>query len=357
MQACLLAAVLYVPALAAAQPAGLPAAKLEAIRQAVREHMEAKGIPGLSVAVGNDFRLVWTDGFGSADLEHSVSAKAATVYRLGSISKPITAVAAMQLVERGRLDLDTPIRKYVPSFPEKPWPITPRQLLSHTSGIRHYGSAAEIASTRHYLDLVEPLAIFSADPLLFEPGTRFSYTTYGYNLLGAAIEAASGAKFVDYIAQNVFAPAGMTSARPDDVYEIVPNRSRGYQMGLDGRVRNCGLADTSNKIPGGGMLATSEDLVRFAIAVQRGVLLKKETVERMFTPPRLADGSLGPYALGWNVVERNGRKWVAHSGSQQGVSTQLATVPAQGLSVAVMANLERADLNPLVFRIAEILLQ
>jgi CubicO group peptidase (beta-lactamase class C family) len=149
----------------------------------------------------------------------------------------------------------------------------------------------------------------------------------------------------------------MTSARQDDVYEIVPNRSRGYQLGPDKRVRNCGLADTSNKIPGGGMLATPEDLVRFAIAVQRGVLLKKETVEQMFTPPRLADGSISQYALGWNVIERDGRKWVAHSGSQQGVSTLLATVPAQGLSVAVMANLERADLNPLVFRIAGILLQ
>ena len=146
-----------------------------------------------------------------ADVENNVPAGAGTVYRLASISKPITATAVMQLVERGRVDLDAPVWKYVPAFPVKPWPVTVRQLLCHQSGVRHY-RGDEISSTRHYVDLTEPLKIFKDDPLLFEPGTRTSYTTYGYNLLGAVVEAASGMKFADYLEANIFRPAGCDRA-------------------------------------------------------------------------------------------------------------------------------------------------
>ncbi len=342
---------------AAAQLPGLRPDRLDQIRKVVEAEMAALRIPGVSVAVADDYRLVWEEGFGIADLEHSVPAKAGTVYRIASISKPITAVAAMQLSERGLLDLDAPIQKYVPSFPEKEWKVTARQLLSHTAGIRHYSNAAEINSTRHYTDMLEPLRVFRDDPLLFQPGTRFSYSTYGYSLLGAAVESAAGKPFFEYVKENVLAPAKMANTRQDDVYEIVPDRARGYRLGRGGRVLNCDLADTSNKVPGGGMLSTVEDLVRFAIAFQRGVLLKPETVERMTTPPRLADGSISPYALGWNVVERGGRKWVLHSGGQQGTSTLLVTVPSQGVAVAAMANLEQANISRLVARVTEIVLQ
>ncbi|HWR50262.1 MAG TPA: serine hydrolase domain-containing protein [Bryobacteraceae bacterium] len=351
------------PATAAGQSAtqnaaaGLRPETAEAIRGAVKEQMAALGIPGLSVAVADDFSLVFSEGFGMADLEHSVPATRDTVYRLASISKPITAVAALQLVERGRLDLDAPVRTYVPGFPEKKWPVTVRHLLTHTAGIRHYGSPEEVGSTRHYSDILEPLKIFESDPLLFEPGTKFSYTTYGYNLLGAAVEKAAGMPFMEYLKENVFGPAKMETARQDDAWEVVPHRARGYRMAAERRIMNCALADTSNKIPGGGMLATAEDLVRFAIAVERAALLKPETVKVMFTPYELAGGRKSAYALGWTVQERAGRTWVSHGGGQQGTATLLLTMPERGIAIAVTANLEGADVTKITDAITNILLQ
>jgi serine beta-lactamase-like protein LACTB len=179
--------------LAAQTPGGLPAATIEKVQTAISSEMARQGIPGLSVAIVTDHRIRWSNGYGLADLENFVPATPGTVYRLGSISKTITAVAAMQLVEKGKLDLDAPVQQYVPSFPQKPWPITTRQLLGHLSGIRHY-QGDEIDSTRHYVRLLDGLAIFRNDPLLDEPGTKFHYTTYGYTLLGCVIESAAGRK-------------------------------------------------------------------------------------------------------------------------------------------------------------------
>lgn len=341
---------------AADRPAGLPASKLEQVEQAVAAEMARLKIPGMSVAIATDFQVAWTGGFGVADLENSVPAQGATVYRLGSICKPITAVAVLQLAERGKLDLDAPIQKYVPAFPRKPWPITARELLGHLSGIRHYRSAGEINSTRHYADLLEPLKLFEDEPLLFEPGTHYLYTTYGYNLLGAAVEGASGKKFLDYLRENVFSPAGMEQIRQDNVYAIVPHRARGYQRGPGGEIQNCAPADTSSKVPGGGMISTAGDLVRFVTALERGVLLTKPAVEQMFTSQRTRDGRPTGYGLGWKVVELGGRKWVGHSGSQQGASAVLLSLPTGGVTVALMANLEGVNLGALASRLAELVL-
>jgi CubicO group peptidase (beta-lactamase class C family) len=346
--------------LACALPAaagGLAADKVRDIEKAISEEMGKQQVPGLSAAVAQDLRLAWSGGFGMSDLENSVPARASTVYRLGSISKPITAVAVMQLAERDQLDLDAPIQKYVPAFPEKPWPITARLLLAHLSGIRHYRDQAEVQSTRHYTDLLEPLKIFAADALLFEPGAKHLYSTYGYVLLGAAVEGASGMKFLDYLRQNIFKPSGMERIRADSVYDLIPQRARGYRKMPWGEIQNCALADTSNKIPGGGLVSTADDLVKFAIALNKGTLLKKATVEQMFTLQNTRDGKLAPYGLGWRMQELAGKKWVGHEGSQPGVSTFLLMVPADGFVVAILANLEGLDLGPLAVRMAQVVLR
>jgi len=343
--------------LAGQQQGGLPAAKVKEIEQAISSEMSRQNIPGISVAIATDSRLSWSAGFGMADVENFVPAKGSMVHRLGSISKPITAVAVMQLVEKGKLDLDAPIQKYVPSFPQKPWPITARLLLGHLSGIRHYRGAEEMNSTRHYDDRLTPLQIFQSDPLLFEPGAKYSYTTYGFNLLGAAVQGASDMRFVDYLRRYVFEPAGMDRIRPDDVYTIIPNRARGYRKTPSGELQNCALADTSNKIPGGGLTSTPEDLVKLALAVNAGVLLKKETVELMFTRQKTRDGKTTSYRLGWAINEFQGKRRAGHGGGQQGTSTNLSLVPSAGFAVAIMANLEGAALGRLTDQITEIALR
>ena len=342
--------------LAGQAAAGLPPGAINRIERAVTAAMSRDSIPGLSVAVVAGRELRWSNGYGLADLENFVPAKSSTVYRLGSVSKPVTATAVMQLAERGKLDLDAPIQKYCRPFPEKPWPITARELLGHLSGIRHY-RGDEMASTRHYNSMVESLKIFQDDPLLFEPGTKFSYTTYGYTVLGCAVEGASGMKFTDFLRHNVFEPAGMDNIRVDDVFEIIANRAQGYQKLKNGELRNSGLADTSYKIPGGGLASTVVDLAKFAVAVENDVFVKKQTLERMSTPEKTRDGHSTGYGLGWGIAEKNGLKILVHTGGQQRVSTALYLVPERGVAVAIMSNLEEADVGTLAQKIADAVLQ
>lgn len=343
----------------AQQSTSLPADKLDKIEKAISSQMSRLGIPGLSVALVVDHKVRGVKGYGLADVENYVPAKAATAYRLGSISKPITAAAVMQLVERGKIDLDAPIQKYCPTFPQKQWPVTVRLLLGHLAGVRHYKSDAEYGSTRHYKSVVEGLEMFKDDPLLFEPGTKYSYTTHGFAVLGCAVEGASEMRFEDYVRENVFKPAGMDTIRVDNVTDIVPNRAQGYQKTKSGELRNSELADTSYKIPGGGFISTVEDLAKFAIAMQTGVLVKQATLDQMWTSQKTRDGKVTEYGMGWGVHTRNGMKEVEHGGAQQRVSTYLYTIPEKGLAVVLMTNLEGigGGLASLSKQIADIVLQ
>ncbi len=329
---------------------GLSQSTIAGIEQRIQDVMDEHGIPGLSVAVGVDGRVAWTRGFGLADVENRVPATEHTVYRLASISKPITAVAAMQLAEAGALDLDKPVQDYVTGFPVKRWPLTSRQLLGHLGGIRHY-KGGEIRSAVHYRSLASALVIFRDDPLLFEPGTRYRYTTYGYNLLGCVVEKAAGDEFGDYIGARIFEPAGMTATRVDDAHAIIPHRAQGYRKQGE-RLANSVMVDTSNKIPGGGLCGTASDLVRFAIAVRTGVLLKAETRDAMWTPMATADGKSTRYGYGWGCREQDGERVIAHSGAQPRVSTQLLLVPGREVEVALMSNLEGVRLFKLASEIA-----
>lgn len=314
----------------------VPAAKAAKIEAAVTDLMKQHQVPGLSVAVAQNGQVVWQKGFGKADLENDVPVTPATKFRLASVSKPVTAVAILRLVEQGKIDLDAPVQKYVPSFPAKPWPITTRHLLCHVSGIRHY-RAREIDSTRPYGSMTQSLEIFQNDDLLFEPGTKLGYSTYAYTLLGCILEAASGKSYMDCLREEVLVPAGMTNTHVDDVYAIIPHRARGYaRLGAD-QLRNAGLTDTSYKIPGGGLLAPAEDLARFASALHNGKLLRPETLAQMATRQKLKDGKEVGFGLGWNVSPAG---VLSHSGGQQGTSTFLFLDLRRKIAVVLLANRE-----------------
>lgn len=347
---------LLIPALALAESATLPSERLRRIEQVISTEMARATIPGLNVAIAMGSDVRWSNGYGLADLENTVPMTARTVIRLGSISKPITATAVMQLVERGKFRLDAPIQEYVPQFPQKQWPVTVRQLLGHLGGIRHYQDE-EISSTRHYLNRMDPLRIFSADPLLQEPGTKYVYSTYGFNLLGAAVESVTGTPFPDYLRTFVFRPAGMDATRDDDVYAVIPHRSRGYALLGTGQVINCGLADTSNKVPGGGMIGPASDLVRFGMALTEGKLLKSASVDQMLSSQTLKDGRSTGYGMGFTCGVTNGRKFASHGGGQQGTSTYLLLFPADRIAIAVMANREAAPVGSMADQIAAIVLE
>ena len=328
--------------------------------------MSRQNIPALSVAIVQDNEIRFQGAYGIADLEHFVPAKTFTVYRIASTSKPITAVAAMQLVESGKLDLDAPIQKYVPNFPVKNFPVTTRQILAHLSGVRGY-KQGEGERTIRYNTLTDALAIFKDDPLEGEPGTRFLYTTYGYTLLGAVIEGASGMSFMDYLREHIFKPAGMLHTTVDDIFAIIPNRARGYTPRvfgqLDGNYRNPVLMDSSYKIPGGGLVSSAEDMARFAIAVQNGVLVKPETFAEMSKSRKTADGRATGYGYGWYVGGSLGfsadPEAVWHGGVQPGFTSDLVILPKKRFAVVILTNLEaggRLDLSSLVKQLGDIVL-
>lgn len=301
----------------------------------------ALGVPGLSIAVSNGDAVTFAQGFGYADLEQSVPVRPETVFRLASISKPITAVAVMQLVERGLVNLDDPIQRYVPSFPRKPQgEVRVRHLLTHTSGVRHY-RGSEFSLSTSFATLERALAVFSHDPLEFAPGERFLYSTYGYNLLAGVIESASGRSFEDYLRTYIFGPAGMTSAALEHPQDLVRSRGRQYVRGAAPvSLLNAPYVDLSVKWAGGGMIASAIDVARFDIALTQGRLLKPETLERMYASARLTNGNFTGYGLGWMVSIDQGRLFVAHSGGAMGGTTYLLREPRARLAAVVLANLD-----------------
>lgn len=338
------------------------------IESTISHFMTASKAPGISVAVVQDGEFVWSAGFGMADLENSVPATSQTLYRLASISKPITATAAMELWEQGKLDLDSPVQKYCPAFPQKPWPITTRELLGHLAGIRYYHvpelpysesqSDPEVGNTRHFENGIEAgLKFFADDPLLAQPGTHFSYSTQGYSLVGCAIEGASAKKYADYVREHVLVPAGMLQTRPDDRFVIVPSRARFYSKDKSGAVVNAEFLDSSYKVPGGGWLSSAPDMARFEVAILADRLVKRATRDIMWTPQMPSDG-LGRmvYGLGWQAGTTRGVADVGHGGSQQGASTMMLIAPDARAGVVVLINSDAAGASELASQLLEIAL-
>jgi CubicO group peptidase (beta-lactamase class C family) len=375
MAAAVMAAAVLVFADQAAPPRLAPRlseAAIPELDRVVDAGRSAAKIPGVSVAIAFRDAIVYSRAFGVADLEHGAAATPRTAFRTASTAKPMTATAVMQLVERGRIDLDAPIQQYCAAFPHKPWPVTARLLLGHLAGIRHYQKQGESAGKAHFFTIEDALGLFRNDPLLHEPGTKYFYSTYGYSVLGCAIEGASGQTYETYMREHVFQPAGMTRTRLDRIYEIVPERARGYQLLTEegykqlpaplqaiarpGEIYNADLHDTSMKIPGGGLLSTAEDIVRFTLALRSGSLVSRSTLELMWTEGRTRDGTPTGYGLGWGVTPaQDGIRRLTHSGNQAGAAGVFHVLPEAELAYAIMTNLEDAELGPISRGIAQVL--
>ncbi len=315
-----------------------------AINGLVTSYVSDHRVPGMSVAVVDRGHVVFAQGYGLADVENSVPATAGTVYRIASISKSITATAAMKLVVEGRLDLDVPIQKYCPEFPSKPWPITTRELLSHQSGIRDYRNEEETVNTKHYSSIKEALIQFASDPLEFDPGTKMKYTSYGYIVLGCVIEGASGMSYDRYMHQAIFEPAQMPTARLDDVFAIIPHRARGYTITASGELHNSIFVDVSNKPPGSGINASAKDMGNFVAALYSASFVPKAVLDQMLTPATTSDKKPTIYGLGFflggPLGKHRGLQEAGHGGDQQGVSSVLYLLPERQFGVVILSNLE-----------------
>jgi CubicO group peptidase (beta-lactamase class C family) len=341
-------------------------------RQLARAGLVEQNLPGLSVAVGASGDIVWAEGFGWADLEKRVPVAPGTRFRIGHASKALTSAAVGLLLEKGRLDLDEEIQTYVPAFPKKEWPVTLRQLMGHVSGVRHYRNERDYMPSAHCERASEGLQSFADDPLLFEPETQYKYSTFGWILVSAAVEAAADEPFFTFMRTQIFEPLGMVDTAPDSATEPIPDRATFYYPRLSGDPsfgpELATTVDYSCFAGAGAFLSTPSDLVRFGMALssglrqgfgtQGGKLLRPATVTKLQAPQLLASGEETEYALGWmlETVPLAGAptRLVGHaSRTMLGGSTSFLTFPERGLVVAVTSNISKASLRSIALKIAK----
>lgn len=306
----------------------------------------AVGSPGLSVAVAVGGDIIWAEGLGEADAENHVPVDPRTRFRVGSLSKLLTAALAARLVEEGKLDLDAPIQAYVPAFPVKDpeRPITPRLLAGHLGGIRHYLPLDFLRPQKTYPNLAEALELFRDDPLIGPPGSKYNYSSYGYNLFGVALESAGGGEFLSLVARYVLDPLHLAATTADNPEALLEHRARPYRRPEDGGLRNEKAIDSRFKLPSGGFVSTATDLARFAAAHLEPGFLKAETLAALFTSQKTTAGEDIGVGLGWRIAkDPAGRRIYHHGGSIEGGRALLVLYPDQKLAIAVLTNLSRAS--------------
>jgi CubicO group peptidase (beta-lactamase class C family) len=314
---------------------GKPCALSDAISRAneiVQTEWAAK-VPGLCVAVAVDGATVWSQAFGYADLEKQTAVTPATRFRIGSVSKPLTAAGLALLVERGQLDLDAPVQKYIPDFPQKDGLITTRRLAGHLTGIRNY-RGTETISNKPFPNLRSGLKIFEDDPLEAAPGTKFSYCSYNWNVIGVVMEAAAKQDFLSYMEDNVFKPLGLSNTRPDLAGVSDPQRAQFYETDPAGKFFAAPAVNLSFVWPAGGFLSTAEDLIRFGSAHLKRGFLKPESLRLLFTSQKTDTGIPTHYGVGWFA----GRGVLHHGGDSIGGTSVLLLHPASRTVVAIASN-------------------
>jgi len=382
-----------VPSVMSSAPSPEWGGAVETAQRIVRASVAEQNLPGVSVAVGIDGEIVWAEGFGFADLLTSAPVTPNHRFRIGTASAVLTSAAAGLLLEKGLLKLDDEIQRYVPAFPRKQWPVMLRELMAHTAGVTLDGN--DELHTRHCEQPAEALQYFAERPLLFQPGTRYGYSSYGWILVSAAIEAAANQPFLAFMREQIFNPLGMhdTAAAPSPDRAIIegedapiftaireliydPEARRGvpdaptppapghvtpyvprFSSDPNNGIRIMRPADYSCYAGASVFASTPSDLVRFGMAIQSGKLLKPATVELLQTPQRLASGEETGYGLGWQVktvtLGSKQARAIGYDGeSLGGKVASLLTFPEHGIVVAVTSNMAYADTFSIAVKIA-----
>lgn len=335
---------------------------VERARKAMRAGLAEKNLPGLSVAIGINGDIVWAEGFGWADLDGRVKVTPSHRFRIGTASTALTSAAVGLLLERNALNLDDEIQKYVPEFPRKQWPVTLRQLMGHTGGVRSDGGDEGPLFNQHCERPIEALPAFADRPLLFEPGTEYRFSRYGWIVMSAAVEAAAHEPFLSYMKKQIFEKLGMTSTREESTSEPIADRATFYfpRYAADPRYGEDPIRDIDLSCYAGAsvFLSTPSDLVRFGMAMNGGKLLQPATVQLLQTSQRLGSGQETEYGLGWDLeaVTLAGQpaQAVGHDGDVLGgIVSSLMTFRERGIVVAVTSNISYADTASLALSVAE----
>lgn len=323
--------------------------------------VEKTKVPGLSISISQKGELVFSKGYGYADLEKKIPVDPSkSMFRIGSVSKTLTAAGLAKLYEDGEVDLDAPIEKYVPIWPDKGATITLRMLGGHLAGIRHY-KGLEFLSNEHYEDAVDGLAIFINDPLINKPGTEYAYSSYGWNLIAVAMENAaapeasflSDVNFLSLMKTEVFDPLQMDHTVPDYATEDIANRVSFYQF-KDGKVVEAPYVDNSYKWAGGGFIGTTEDLCKFGQAHMKAGYLQQSTLDEWMKPQKTSNGKETGYGIGWMKFDRpSGKTFYGHSGGSVGGITYFLIHQPSETVLAITGNMDPLNYGGLQFELME----
>lgn len=346
--ACALGVVLLWPARVGAQAGGnapSDSARATVTRQRARQLRDSLGLAGLQAAVAVNGAVVVAVNAGFADVERNVPLEGTSRFRIGSVSKLLTVTAAVRLHQAGRLDLDAPIARYLRDVPADKATVTSRQLGGHIAGFGHYGRDDYI-NTTSYRDVMESLGALLSKPLVAAPGSRYAYSSYGFNVLGAVLQGAAGTPFPKVIEGLVSRPLGMAHTQVEESRNPPASRARLYSRGADGALLDAPAADLTDRWPSGGFLSTAEDLSHLAQGVLDTTYLSAEVREVLFAPQQTADGKATAVGLGWRVArDARGRRYVHHGGDSSGGRAFVLLYPEQRVSVVLLTNLTFAPLG------------
>ena len=318
----------------------------------IRSEMQSQQIPGLALAVIKDGQIVIAKGYGLANVEHQVLVKPETIFQSGSTGKQFTATAVMMLVEEGKLNLEDKITKYFPDGPDAWRNITVRHLLTHTSGMTDYPTDFDLRLDYTEDELYQRI---KSIPLAFQPGDKWSYSNLAYVMLGILIHKVSGKFYGDFLQERVFKPLRMTTARIISEADIIPNRAAGYRI-ENGQLKNQGWVSPSlNTTADGALYLTIYDMAKWDAALYTEKLLKKSSLDQMWTPVKLNDGKTHPYGFGWSLADVRGHRLIEHGGAWQGFKAHVSRYVDDKMTIILFANQIRANQTKLAHGVAAII--
>jgi serine beta-lactamase-like protein LACTB len=317
---------------------GRYASAVSSSRAVIEKVMDDSGMPGLGIAVALDSQIIWAEGFGYANLESKTPVTRHTKFGIGSISKSLTTALVSRLDEKGLIDIDAPLETYLPEFPLKGRGITIRLIAAHLSGLGDTVSAGGSSPARTFTT-DEALRVVYQEVLKYEPRQQSHYSTSSYTLIAGAVERITGKSFPDLIEQHVTKPLGMANTVPNDLRQIISNRTAFYEA-EENKLWHAPNYGSSFKLAGAGYLSTAEDIARFASALLHGSFLKPATVEELFEPQRTAKGEKTQFASGWRSVQdpRNGRDIIVQPGGGPGISSLVSIHRKERLVVVTLSN-------------------
>ena len=323
--------------------------------QLIATHLKNHKVAGMSVAIAKDGKIIYAEGFGWKNKEKQIPASEITRYRLASVSKPITALLAFELIRKDKLELDFMVKRYLRSLPTG-HNYSVREILGHMSGIRHYKDGKDRTSSvdEHFVSMRDACKLFIEDDLLFKPGEKYDYSTHAYSVLGWLIESVTDKPFRQY-AHERFRAWGLTDLNAENSPLQGVNRSEIYHV-EDGKLKVAKRDDLSWKYPGGGMECSARDMALLGMKVIDGKIIERSYLDSVVWKAQTAGGQSTSFGLGWDVGSRNGRRIVQHSGAQNGASSQWRLYPDDGIVVVVLSNTRHDDTGDLARALGDLAL-